>query len=124
MQQRVNRKPPTYLAIFFPIFVCGGVGVVLLLAWMYSVEAGVGIVQIPLLNGILISIPAVLLWVPISLVATNVVLQLVPDLRRVAEGYAHQTGTPGFVKSQRQLLRFILLVATICVPLILLGFFV
>lgn len=123
MQQFVNRKPPIYVAIFFPVFVSGGVGVVVLLAWMYSAVAGVGTDQIPRVNGILIFLPTLFLWVPISLFAFNLVRQLVPALRRIAEGYAHQTGAPGFVESQRQLLRVLLLLAAICVPLILLGFF-
>ena len=88
----------------------------------YARITGASLSSLPRLNGLLISLPALCLWVPIALLFANCVLFAVPPLRRIADTYTTQANRPGFFDSQRQLARFAFITALICVPLIVLGF--
>jgi hypothetical protein len=77
---------------------------------------------VPNVNGLLISLPAFFLWIPGHLLLGNVVLYCVAPFRRIVEQYVADTGRPGFVESQKVLLKVFVAVAVICVPLIVLGF--
>jgi hypothetical protein len=76
---------------------------------------------VPNLNGILIALPTLFLWMPLALLISNVILRVVPPLRRVAERYGAAAGRPDFEASQRQLAKVFLWIALVCVPLIAVG---
>jgi hypothetical protein len=118
----MHKKPTVYLLVILPIFVIGGISVVIGLETTYARMAGVSLSSLPSLNGFLISIPALFLWVPVALLLANCVLFAIPPLRRVAETYAAEARRPGFIESQIELVRFALITALICIPLIILGF--
>jgi len=122
MPSDVQRKPVAYLLLILPILVGGGVCLIAALVGSYSQVKGVARSAMPNLNGLLIALPAFLLWIPISLLMANVILYCVPPLRRIAEGYAAQAGRPGFVESQKTLLKVLGVFALVCLPLIVLGF--
>ncbi len=117
-----KKKPLVYLAIILPILGFGSVSLVCALIVAYSRIKGIPRSGVPNLNGILISLPALVLWVPISLFLTNLVLFCVAPLRRAAERYAIQAERPGFIESQEDLMKLLFVVALICIPLIVLGF--
>src|SRR5882724_5114728 len=94
-----QKKPAIYLLVILPILGIGGISVVIALQSAYARITGASLSSLPRLNGLLISLPALCLWVPIALVFANCVLFAVPPLRRIA-----------------------LIMALICVPLIILGF--
>lgn len=118
----MRKNPTLYLAVILPIFVIGAISVVVGLETAYARMTGIRLSSVPALNGILISIPALLLWVPVALMLANGVLFVVPPLRRIAESYAASANLPGFQESQRQLARMALVMGSICVPLIVAGF--
>ena len=72
---------------------------------------------------LMITLPAFFLWIPISLIVGNIVLYCVPPLRQVAQRHAAQANRPGFLASQKVLLRVLGVLALVCLPLIVLGFF-
>jgi hypothetical protein len=119
---KMQKKPAVYLLVILPIFVIGGISVVIGLETTYARMAGVSLSSVPSLNGFLISLPALFLWVPVALLLANCVLFVVPPLRKVAETYAAEAKRPGFLESQRKLGRLALIMALICIPLIMLGF--
>ncbi len=121
MPQR-PKKPAVYLVVMLPIFVIGGASLVLGLEMLYARLNGFSLRSVPNLNGLLISLPALLLWIPIALLLANAVLFSVPPLKKAAERYAEEAHGPGFLGSQRQLGKVTLIVALVCVPLIVLGF--
>jgi len=77
---------------------------------------------IPKVNSLLITLPALLLWIPNGLLLSNVILQCTPWLRWFAEDYVMRTGQPGYVESQKILLKIAGGCALVCLPLIVLGF--
>ena len=113
-----------YLLVILPIFVCGALSIMATLIDMYAARTGVPRSSVPNLNALLISVPAMLLWIPLALLLANCVLFVVPPLRRVAERYAAEAQRPGFRESQRQLGILTLIMAAVCVPVIALGFVV
>src|SRR5215475_11421113 len=121
MAHDMARRPIIYLAVVLPMMLLG-VGVVIALIETFSELRGVPRSAIPNLNGALISLPAFVLWLPISLLLSNCVLYAVPSLRRVAERFVLEARRPSFRESQRQLLQIAAVIALVCVPLIVLGF--
>ena len=117
-----QKKPAIYLLVILPILGIGGISVVIALESAYARMTGASLSSLPRLNGLLISLPALCLWVPIALLFGNCVLFAVPPLRRIADTYTTQANRPGFIESQRQLGRMALIMALICVPLIIQGF--
>ncbi len=122
MFRDVQGKPLIYLVVILPVLVGGGMGLMFALVKAYSQVRGVAYSAIPGLNGLLITIPALFLWVPIGLLISNLVLCLLPPLRRIAEEYAARSGHPGFADSQRGLLKLLGISVLVCLPLILVGF--
>jgi hypothetical protein len=117
----IRRKPAVYLVIVLPIFLVGGmlgpIGLInTYLSWRRLDH------PIPNINGILIAVPAVALWIPITLLLSNVILHSVPYLRRVSEQYAEASGQPGYGESQRALARVALAMSIVCFSLMALGF--
>jgi hypothetical protein len=102
--------------------VIGSLCVVSGLLHAYSGFKGIPLSAVPNLNGTLMSLPALFLWIPVSLLLGNLVLYCVPPLRRIAERHERETGRPGFLESQKALLKLLLILASICIPLIVLGF--
>jgi hypothetical protein len=100
----------------------GSVFVVAALIGAYSAVRGVPPAAVPDVNGLLIALPAFFLWIPVSLLLSNVILYSVPPLRRIAEEYAARADQPGYVKAQKTLLKVLGVFALVCVPLIVLGF--
>lgn len=120
----VPRKPPVYLLVILPILMVGAFCLVIALMAAFSEIRGVPRSALPNLNGLLIALPAFFLWIPVSLLLGNVVLYAVPPLRRIAKGYTHTAGRPGFAESQKVLFKVLGILALVCVPLIVLGFIV
>jgi hypothetical protein len=120
--QEMKRKPAVYLLGILPVLLTGTMTLAISLTGVYARIKGIPESAIPRINGILITLPALLLWLPIALLLSNFVLFVVPPLRRIAEGYAAESNHPGFSESQRQLARIAVIMSMVCVPLILLGF--
>jgi hypothetical protein len=119
-----TRKPPVYLAVMLPIFWLGLMTLCWLLLRAYHSISGTPLNAIHNRNGLLLLLPAFVLWIPLSLLLSNVVLYVTPPLRRVAERYVMKSNHPGFLKSQQMLLKMTGLLALVCIPLIALGFWV
>jgi hypothetical protein len=117
-----GQRPLVYLVVILPILVFGGVSFVCTLILAYSRTKGIPQAAVPKLNGMLISLPALGLWIPISLLLANLVIFCVAPLRRVAERYTAQAERSGFIESQKDLMKLLLVLALICIPLIVLGF--
>lgn len=116
----MRKKPAVYLVVILPILVGGGNLIVAGLQALYMDVTARS--EVPVLNEILILLPALVLWVPITLLLANCVLYALPRLRRIADAYSARAEQPGFGGSQRQLGRFSFILAWVCVPLIVLGF--
>lgn len=119
-----RRKPAIYLMVILPVLVVGDMILVVGLTNLYSQFKNVSLSDLPNLNGMLISLPAIFLWIPCSLLISNLIIRLTPPLRVVAEKYTAQSNGPSFGESQKRLLKVLYIFAMICVPLILLGFVV
>jgi len=104
------------------MMVGGGVSLIVALLEAYSRVTGLARSAVPNLNGLLITLPAFFLWIPTSLLISNIVLYWVPPLRRIAEAYVAETNRPGFIDSQKKLLKVLGGFALVCIPLIVLGF--
>ncbi len=94
-------------------------------AWLvstYAVMRGISMRDVPNATSLLITLPAIIVWIPIALLLSNCVMAVMPPLSKVAQAYARRTGTPGFLKSQFQLMGLAAILALICVPIIILGF--
>ena len=117
-----TRKPKIYLAVSLPILVFGGLLCVTRLMSYYAVSKGIPLAAVPNATGMLIALPALFVWIPISLLISNIVIELVSPLREIARRYASDSGTPGFVASQFQLFLVLVIVSAVCVPLIVYGF--
>lgn len=115
-------KPVIYLIVILPVLGGGGVCLLLSLVEAYSQLWGVARSAIPGLNSLLITLPAFFLWIPISLLVSNLVLYFIPPLRRVAENYVVRSGHPGFADSQKGLLKLLPIFSLVCIPLVILGF--
>jgi len=111
----MRKKPAVYLVVILPILVGGGNLIVAGLQALYMDVTARS--EVPVLNGILILLPALVLWVPITLLLANCVLYALPR-----DAYSARAEQPGFGGSQRQLGRFSFILAWVCVPLIVLGF--
>jgi len=118
----MQRKPVVYLLVILPILFFGGLALIAGLMVAYSEFKGVPRAAIPNLNGLLISVPAFLVWIPISLLLGNLILYWVPLLRPTAESYAANANRPGFAESQWLLLKVLLVFVLIFVPLVVVGF--
>src|SRR2546423_2831851 len=108
----VQKKPLVYLLVIFPLLLAG-VAVVLGLVTLYARMAGISQSSVPRLNGLLIGLPALFLWIPIALVLANCILYAVPPLRIIAETYVARAHRPGFVESQKALGKLVAGVAII-----------
>ena len=75
-----GHKPLVYLAVILPILGSGSVSLVCALVLAYARIKGIPESGVPNLNGILISLPALFLWIPISLLLANLVLFCVVPL--------------------------------------------
>lgn len=115
-----DRKPLIYLAVILPMLLGGGLAILLVLVKTYTTFHAR---EVPPVSGLLITLPALALWIPLSLLISNVVLFAVPPLRRVAETYAAQNDRPPFTDSQARLKRLTALFSVLCLPLIALGFY-
>lgn len=87
------RRPRIYVAVILPLLLFGAVVVYLAVA-AYAASHGMSIGAVPNSNALLIAVPTFFLWIPISLLLANVVLNAVPALRRIAESYATPAGRP------------------------------
>jgi hypothetical protein len=116
------RKPIVYLLVNAPILVGGCLAIVALEIAGFANNRNIPRSAIPFANGMLITLPTLFLWIPISLIFSNLILRAVPALRLIAQGYVTRSGHPGFKDSRRQLLRVAVWTAVVSVPLIALGF--
>jgi hypothetical protein len=88
MLGRAQRKSVVYLLVILPTLAGGAVCLLTALVETYSHVTGMPRSSMPRLNGLLMTLPALFLWIPISLLIANIVLYRVPPLRRIAERYA------------------------------------
>jgi hypothetical protein len=116
----MGRRPRIYLAVILPSLALGVI-VAYLVVGMYAASHDVPIYAVPDLNGILIAVPTLILWIPVALLLANVVIRAVPPLRRVADSYVTSLERPDFGTSQRQLIKVLLWSAFVCVPLVVVG---
>jgi hypothetical protein len=121
MTKRQN-KPVIYLFVILPILIGGGIGFVVVNLETFSRFRNVEMSAIPRINGLLISLPAFFLWIPASLLISNLIFYFVPLLRRIANNYAVLSGHPGFKESQKTLLKLFWAFSMVCIPLIIWGF--
>jgi hypothetical protein len=119
--RRQMSRPRIYLLVILPLLILGGLLVIFLTLGAYATTVGIPLRAVPELNAFLIALPALFLWIPVSLLIANVVLTSVPPLRRVAETYVKANARPDYRTSQRQLSKVVGWTACVCVPLILLG---
>jgi hypothetical protein len=117
-------RPRIYLVVILPLLVLGAPLVASLALVAYATAVGVPLRAVPEANAFLIALPALFLWIPLSLLIANVVLTSVPPFRRIAEAYVTANARPDYRASQRQLWRVLGWTACVCVPLILLGWVV
>lgn len=117
-----SKKPTIYLLTILPVLIAGAMAIIIGLISAYSKMAGIELNAIPNLNGILISLPAFFLWIPISFIISNLLLYFVPPLRAVAENYAEKTEGSSYKDSQKGLWKITLYMSVICLPLIAMGF--
>ena len=115
-------KPIIYLLVILPILGLGGLSLMLGFMKAYAHIHGIRESAIPNLNGALITLPALFLWIPMSLVLANLVLFVVPPLRRIAERHTAQKWA-NIRRVQWALLKLTWWFAIVCVPLIALGFY-
>jgi hypothetical protein len=113
-------RPRIYLAVILPMFALGAL-VAYLAVSAYASSRDIPIGAVANVNGILIALPTLVLWIPLALLLSNAILRTVAPLRRVAEHYVAVAGRPDFDTSQRQLGKFLLWSALVCVPLIAVG---
>ncbi len=114
-------RPRIYLLVFLPLLILGG-PIVAALVSGYARLKGVPVSAIQNLNGMLIALPAVIFWIPLSLLVGNYILRVVPPLRKIAEEYTARAKRPDFSESQAQLVPITLIVGVICGPKLGLGF--
>jgi hypothetical protein len=114
------QRPLIYLVVVLPLLVLGIVAPVLLVS-MYATQHGLLPKDVPTVNALLVGLPGFFIWIPFALLVSNVILNAVPALRRIAVAYAAQADQPDYAGSQRQLLKALGLTSAVCVPLMLLG---
>lgn len=85
----------------------------------FARSRGIPLSAVPNLNGMLITVPALFLWMPVGFLLFNTVLRVIPPLRRISEASG-----PSFAEAQTQLLKALAVGAIVCVPLIALGFWI
>jgi hypothetical protein len=117
-----ENRPLVYLSVMLPVLLVGGLGIVAALMAAYARFTGIAQHAVPRLNALLISLPTLILWIPLALLLGNCVLYLIPRLRTAAERYADESGHAGCRDSQRQLAIAAIVMALVCLPLITLGF--
>jgi len=114
------RRPAIYLVVILPL-IAFGVAVMYLAVNLYARSHNAPIHAVPDVNGILIAVPIFLLWIPVALLLSNLIIRAVPPLHRIAESYVASSNRPGFGASQLQLAKVLLWLAFVCVPLIAVG---
>ena len=119
-----TRKPAIYLVIILPILLLGFLLLSKILISAFLMYRILPTPAIPAVNGMLIVLPALILWIPVSLLISNCILFVIPALRKIAENYVEKERSFTFIESQRMLIKIAVIHAAICVPLIILGFIV
>lgn len=116
------RKPLIYLLVIVPILLGGAIAIPMYLLSVHAAMRGVRMNEVPDATAIMITIPALIVWIPIALLLSNFVMVAIPPMRRIAQAYTRRAGTPGFFKSQLQLMGLTAIIAVICIPIIIYGF--
>jgi hypothetical protein len=114
------QRPRVYLVVILPLLIAGVLVPAVLVA-VYAAGHGFRTHEVPGLNALLIGLPAFFLWIPLALWVANVILKSIPSLRRMAETYAAQAARPGYEDSQKQLLKAAAWAGVVCIPLMILG---
>ena len=117
-----SRKPAIYLAVILPLLLTGGILVPWALISAYAAARMLPVSAVADTAALTLAISGLLLWIPASLLLANGIMFAVPPLRRTAERDAAAAARPDFAKSQRQLLKFMLLSVVVCVPVIVAVF--
>jgi hypothetical protein len=119
-------KPPrmlaVYLVVILPIFTIGGALFIAAFIAMYAMAAGVPLRSISRTTAVLIGWNVLLPWIPLSFLLANWVLFFVPSLRRVADKYIAESGSPGFKEAQKRLGIATAVMAAFSLAFILLDF--
>jgi hypothetical protein len=122
MTSNVPRKPKIYLLVILPVIAGGAMLLILGLINAYAHFRNASLSSIPDRNALLIALPALFLWIPLSLIISNFIIYIIPPLRRIAEDYVARTDRPGFVESQMVLIKVFAAFALVCLPLMILGY--
>lgn len=117
-----SHKPAIHLAVILPLLVGGN----LLLSWLllsgYAAAREIRIPDIPDAKALMLVLPGLILWIPLSLLIANRILTAIPSLRRVTQRHADATGGPDFKQSQRGLRIVFMIAAAVCLPIIASAF--
>jgi hypothetical protein len=113
-----------YLAVILPLLVGGGILVPWALVSAYAATRTLPVSAIADTATLPLAILGLLLWIPAGLLLANGIMFAAPPLRRVAEQYAASAAQPDFARSQRQLLKALLLSVVVCAPVIVAVFFI
>ena len=81
----MKKKPAILLIVILPTLMLGWLGLVVGAQFAYAHVHGISPSQIPNVNGLLLSLPVVFLWIPLALLVSNLILFVIPPLRRIAE---------------------------------------
>jgi len=119
---KMTKKPPIYLIIILPVLVGGYFLIVWSNLTAFKYLNGIGINQIPEKNALLILLPSFFLWVPVSLLLSNAIISVIPSTRKIAENYVKKANKPDYTKTQKALKKLFWSIASIAIPLILLGY--
>jgi len=114
-------RPPIYLLVILPLLVLGGIFVPYALVSALAGLKGIPISMISNPSALWVVIPGLLLWIPLSLLLANFVINLVPSLRKTAQKYTAESGQPGFAQSQLRLFLFLLSTGVVCIPALAYG---
>ena len=114
--------PAVYLAVILPIFAIGGALIVAAFIAMFAMAAGVPLRSVSRTGVVLVSVHVLLPWIPLSCLLANCVLFFIPSLRKVADKYSSESGSPGFKEVQKRLGIATAVMAAFSLTLILLDF--
>ena len=112
------RKPLVYLCVLLPLLVAGGMAAAFGAITLFARSRGIAVAEVADMPGILLSISALLLWIPPCLMLGNGILFAIPPLRRIAEAHVRRRGAPDVPTTQRDLARFALGSAAVTLPVI------
>ena len=115
-------KPAVHLAILLPLLLGGMAGSSLALVATYARRTDTTLATVPPLPATILALCGAFLAIPLALLLGNGVLFVASPVRRIAHAHARHPQRPGFVASQRVLLKVFAAIAAVCVPIVIAMF--